>query len=137
METDTGNAFNSTSSPSVPPQPTEGHGLSTTGLSILDELDREDSLHGVSDNEVMRYVRATSNGDRTADPLIWWKLNEARFPNVANLARDVLAIQASSLSSESVLSVAGNFLIPSRSSMSDSSFRALMLLKSWMKNNIS
>jgi hypothetical protein len=43
-----------------------------------------------------------------ADPLQWWKDNEPRFPNLAKLARRVLAIPATSASSERIFSVSGN-----------------------------
>lgn len=62
--------------------------------TIFDELYDEDSLHGIFDDEITRYVRATANGDRDVDPLPWWKTNEQSLPNIASLAKYVLASQS-------------------------------------------
>lgn len=41
------------------------------------------------------------------DPLVWWKQNEASFPRVASMAREYLAVPASSASVERVFSSVG------------------------------
>ena len=38
--------------------------------------------------------------------LDWWRMNEALYPNLAQMARDILAVPASTVASESV----SNFL---------------------------
>ena len=37
----------------------------------------------------------------------WWKINEARFPNVAKLARSMLCVPATSTAAERVFLAAG------------------------------
>ena len=78
------------------------------------------------------FFSVTTNGDKNFDPLDWWRLNKNSFSRISKLARNVLALQASSVPSESAFSIAGNTFVANRSSLSHPSFRALMLLKSWV-----
>lgn len=75
------------------------------------------------------YVSAI--GDKRADPFLWWRSNEKRYPNIAPAARDVLAIQASSVCSEACFSIAGNILDANRMSLGDESIRSFMLVRAW------
>lgn len=67
------------------------------------------------------------------DPLVWWKLNEQKFPSIAQLAKDIFAVQASSVASESAFSIAGRVVDETRTRLSDESIQALMLLQSWTR----
>lgn len=106
----------------------------TSGKSILDNIFEEDSLMGVeSGDEIARFIRATSQAARGVDALDWWKENESKFPTIASRARDVLAVQASSVASESVFSRAGCLIDDKRTRLGDDSIRVCMLLNSWVK----
>ncbi|XP_021293366.1 zinc finger BED domain-containing protein RICESLEEPER 1-like [Herrania umbratica] len=48
--------------------------------------------------------------DDEFDVLMWWKLNQFRFPVLATIARDVLAVPISTVASESALSTGGRVL---------------------------
>ena len=87
------------------------------------------------DDEVSRFLRAPTNGDKNVDPLDWWRHNENSFPSISKLARDFLAVQASSVPSESASYIASNMFVANGSSLSDPYFCALMLLKSWMNDD--
>lgn len=106
--------------------------------SFLQELFDSNSIdrsYGGND-EVSRFIRATASGDRHINPLDWWKTNESRFPNIAKLARNVFAIQATSVASESIFSEAGNLVDDHRCRLSDDSIRSTLLLKSWVRNKL-
>lgn len=66
------------------------------------------------------------------DPLAWWKVNGYRFPSLARLARDVLAIPGSSVSVERVLSIGRDVISLRRASLSAETITALMNLRSMM-----
>jgi hypothetical protein len=48
--------------------------------------------------------------------LMWWKVNSTKFPVLAEIARDVLAIPITTVASESVFSIGGRMIDPFRSS---------------------
>ena len=96
-------------------------------------LENEQTPLRADSNEISMFLRATALGDYNADPLQWWKANQNRFPNIARVARDVLAIQPSSVASESVFSCSGNIVTAQRTLLSDSSIISCILLQSWNK----
>lgn len=72
---------------------------------------------------------------RKFDILQWWKSNGTKFPTLAKLARDVLAVPISrdvlvvpisSVASESAFSVGGKIIIESRSCFGEDSVEALV-----------
>ena len=60
----------------------------------LDFLDFGSPDRSIED-ELHSYVNEKMAGD--ADPLLWWKENEGRFPKVAVVARSVLSVPATSV----------------------------------------
>ena len=48
------------------------------------------------------------------DPLEWWKLHAAKYPNLARLAKIYLAVQATSAASERVFSLASRLITAKR-----------------------
>ncbi len=77
-------------------------------------------------------LMATAIRDRNSNPLDWWKGNASHFPHVAKLAGDVLAVQASSVASESTFSTAGH-VRGKRTTLSDESIISCLLLRSWQR----
>jgi hypothetical protein len=65
---------------------------------------------------------------QTADPLKWWKENEARFRTISILARKYLSIPATSAPSERVFSLAGSICNRRRASLSPEHLNALVFL---------
>ena len=60
------------------------------------------------------------------DVLSYWRSNAARFPVLSEIARDVLAMQVSSVASESDFSTSGRMLSPHRSCLTHFMIEVLM-----------
>ena len=66
-----------------------------------------------------------------ANILDWWKVNAGRFPNLARMARDVLAVQGGRVGVERVFSMARDVIRYRCSRLKSSTIRASMLVKSY------
>lgn len=64
--------------------------------------------------------------------LNWWRTNSEVYPKLYEVARKILPIQATSVASERVFSVAGDVHNKSRNRLSDESVANIVLFKSWM-----
>ena len=62
------------------------------------------------------------------DPLLYWKLHQNQYPDLAMLACRYLHVPASSSPVERVFSIAGRVFRPDRASLSDSRFEKLMFI---------
>ncbi|KAL6205119.1 hypothetical protein ACLB2K_022383 [Fragaria x ananassa] len=67
--------------------------------------------------------------------LLWWKLNGSKYPNLVAVAKDVLAIQVSTVASESSFSTGKRVIDPHRSSLTPKSVEALICLQNWLKSD--
>jgi hypothetical protein len=67
-----------------------------------------------------------------SDSLIWWKTHQDEFPVLASMARDWLAVVATSVPCESVFSIAGNTITRNRNRLNPETAKALLCLKSWL-----
>ncbi|XP_073057351.1 zinc finger BED domain-containing protein RICESLEEPER 2-like [Primulina eburnea] len=71
------------------------------------------------------------------DILLWWKVNSSKFPTLAEMARDVLAIPISTVASESSFSTGGRVLDSFRSSLTPRLVQALICLQDWFRKESS
>nr|CAI5822390.1 unnamed protein product [Callosobruchus analis] len=62
------------------------------------------------------------------DPLLWWKLNETRFPYLALLARKYLAAQGTGVPPERVFSRGGLIVEDSRTSLTSEHVEQLIMI---------
>jgi hypothetical protein len=82
-------------------------------------------------DEFTRYI----DGELLAssdDPLIWWNANKCSYPRLAEMAQDMLAIPATSATSERVFS-GGRLVMPfNRTRLESDAMKALMCLRNWV-----
>uniref|UniRef100_A0A803QBB7 HAT C-terminal dimerisation domain-containing protein n=1 Tax=Cannabis sativa TaxID=3483 RepID=A0A803QBB7_CANSA len=99
------------------------------------KLDREEE-NTEKKTEVDRYLmeQCVDVDDVDFDLLTWWKLNASRFKILSMIARDVLAIPVSTVSSESAFSTAGRVVDPFRSSLTPKTVEALICIQNWIRS---
>jgi len=76
---------------------------------------------------------ADSLADRNINPLVWWKLNACLYPKLAEVAKVVLTIPATSAASERLFSGARLAMPWNRTRLSSSTLQAIMCLRYWLK----
>jgi hAT family dimerisation domain. len=74
--------------------------------------------------------------DGQIKPLQWWEMNELQYPRLARMARDYLAITATSVPSEQSFSLSKNLITCNRNRLLGKMIRACMCLKSWWASSI-
>ena len=79
------------------------------------------------EKEVKNYLREEPISIEE-DPLIWWRTNSYRFPILSFLAKDFLAVPATSVPSEQIFSKAGHIMNVKRSSLGSSLADKLIFL---------
>jgi hypothetical protein len=70
--------------------------------------------------------------ENTFDILLWWKDNADVYPVLSLLARDVLAMQVSTVASEYAFSAGGRVIDPYRSRLDPEIVEALICTKDWI-----
>ncbi|CAD6883973.1 unnamed protein product [Tilletia caries] len=68
-----------------------------------------------------------------SDSLRYWAVNEGRFPSLSAMARDLLAIPATSVPSEATFSRGGEVITKRRNRLNGTTVTAIMCLDSWME----
>ncbi|CAA0832386.1 Unknown protein [Striga hermonthica] len=96
-------------------------------------LEEENQQRASSKDELERYLEELSEKYRVDfDILAWWKVNSVRYPNLSCVARDVLAIQSSTVASESAFSTGGRTLDRFRSSLTPTTAEVLICCQDWL-----
>jgi hypothetical protein len=73
------------------------------------------------------------NSYNAKDVLAWWKLHQGIYPNLSRMARDYLAIPATSASSERLFSSCKDLITARRNNLNEDTIQAHECLKSWIK----
>ena len=67
------------------------------------------------------------------DILSWWRLKAPKYPTLARVVRDVLAVPISTVASESAFSTSGRTLSSVRNRLSSESLEALICAQDWLR----
>jgi hypothetical protein len=101
---------------------------------IAKKLKMNNGASSNSKSELDKYLAEdTEDVEMKLDILAWWKINESRFPVLAHLARDALAIPISSVASESAFSTSGRILDDFRTSLTPFMLEALVCGQDWLR----
>jgi hypothetical protein len=80
--------------------------------------------------EFSKYYRETRPG-RATDIMAWWRARQWDYPILAEMARDFLAIVASSSPSERLFSIGGDLITKKRNRLSGRRIRQILCLRAW------
>jgi len=87
--------------------------------------------------EAERYLDASPiEFQRDLDILSWWKYQSENFPDLSRMAKDILAIPATSVPSESAFSTSGRIVDDFRSCLNSSTVEVLLLGRNWLEQGI-
>jgi len=112
----------------------------TTDL-LVDNTDEElesflydnDGANGDDMNELDKYMADPPlRLSGQFDILAWWKNQTDEYPVLAKIARDLLAVQVSTVASESAFSAGGRVVDPFRSRLDPEMVEALICMKDWV-----
>ncbi|XP_060959777.1 zinc finger BED domain-containing protein RICESLEEPER 2-like [Cannabis sativa] len=110
-------------------QPSQPIISATTESFLLGQLQLSDD---VEEDDLEYYLNDRREKlDPAFDILQWWKQNGFKYPIVARMAKEVLAVQMSTVASESAFSTGGRILDAFRSSLSPRMVEALICSKNW------
>ena len=93
--------------------------------------DESDAVHGAQ-AELTRYQEETPIPE-TEDPLMWWKLNNHRFPVLSSFVQTILCVPATSVPCERLFSSSGYIVNKMRSCLLPENVNALVCLRDWLK----
>lgn len=71
--------------------------------------------------------------DEHFDIISWWKLKAPKYPVLAKMVRDILAVPISTVASESVFSTSGRILSPTRNALNNESIETLVCSQDWLR----
>ncbi|GKV51971.1 hypothetical protein SLEP1_g58582 [Rubroshorea leprosula] len=90
---------------------------------------------GKKKTELEKYLAEDlEDENKNIDVLQWWKMNEHRFPVLATMARDVLAVPISIVTSELAFSTGGRVLDAFQSSLTPRMAQALICAQDWLRD---
>ncbi|XP_060178296.1 zinc finger BED domain-containing protein RICESLEEPER 2-like [Lycium barbarum] len=105
--------------------------------SFMDDLMKRKAGNAAADSktELEKYLSEENEVERPNFKILsWWKINSPRFPVLAEMARDMLAIPISSVTSECAFSTGGRILDSFRSSLTPKLVQALVCLQDWIRS---
>jgi hypothetical protein len=131
---------NSSNSSFTDPKPNTPRSARRYFLQLRQEPGQTTSANEVTpmiepeNSELDRYLAFLN--EEEIDPLLWWQAHASEFPILCEMARDFLTIQATSVASEQVFSIAGHTITKTRNCLLPETARASLCMKSWISNNL-
>ncbi|KAL5544693.1 hypothetical protein UlMin_008477 [Ulmus minor] len=119
------------------PSMTSGYGAQEIedggSVSFAEEIARKKRRASMSNatDELTQYLSEPPAPIPT-DVLEWWKVNSTRYPRLCVMARDFLAMQATSLAPEEIFCSKGDEIYKQRHCMPHDSTQALLCIRSWI-----
>ncbi|TFY56694.1 hypothetical protein EVJ58_g7479 [Rhodofomes roseus] len=104
--------------------------------SVPDVPDPEAQDEAAQTSEVERWLRFEGGKGNPYDPLVWWKEHAHKFPVIASMARDFLAIPGASVSVECLFSASRHLCVDTRSSLKAETISEAMCSKQWLKDGL-
>ncbi|KAL6549859.1 hypothetical protein OROMI_020347 [Orobanche minor] len=95
----------------------------------------QETKDAVTTHEVDQYLDAPlelTEDEEKFDILLWWKVNDYKFLVLAAIAKDVLAIQTSTVASESCFSTGGRVIDCFSSSLTTKTVEGLICTQNWL-----
>ena len=102
-------------------------------LDFWGEMSSSQSTSGINEYDVYNtqtLVKVTG----TFNPVLWWKENAHTYPILSTIAKDVLNIPISSVSSESAFSQGRQQLGDHRHSLASTALEVLVCLRDWIRS---
>lgn len=116
-----------------PKEPKQSKGGRVKSL-LAKKLKLHGAVSGSNKSKLEKYLSEdTEPEDNKFDILGWWKVNSSRFPVLAKMARDVLAILVSTIASEAVFSTTRRSLDDFRTSLTPFMVQALVCTQDWLR----
>lgn len=98
---------------------------------------KKDNASTKKTTELQKYLdQDTVEFDPKRDIIEWWREKRSVFPALSLVARDYLATQPTSVSSERAFSSCGHVITDTRTRLHKETVRELMCLKSWKRSGI-
>lgn len=106
-------------------------------VSFAEEIARKKRRTNMSSatDELTQYL-SEAPAPIATDVLEWWKVNSARYPRLSVMARDFLAVQATSVVPEELFCGKGDEIDKQRFCMQHDSTQAILCIKSWIQVGI-
>lgn len=131
--------FYSSCTPSAPKTKTTTNDSTDDTLMENEDDEFQNYLHELKDydqvesNELDKYMsEPLLKHSGQFDILSWWRGRVAEYPILTQIARDVLAIQVSTVASESAFSAGGRVVDPYRNRLGSEIVEALICTKDWV-----
>ncbi|KAJ4765394.1 BED zinc finger and hAT dimerization domain-containing protein [Rhynchospora pubera] len=107
----------------------------TDAVSFAEEIARKRRRSSISltKDELSQYL-AEPPAPMTTDALDWWRANSARFPRLSIMARDLLAVQSTSVEPDELFTSRGEDLLKRRYCLPFADVRPILCVNSWMQS---